>query len=609
MAKDDLTINIKTNVKGAKKDMGDLNKSTDSSTLAAGLLGNSLKVVATAWTTIKVKAKMAFATMKAGMISSGIGALVLMVIAVIQYFKKTQRGAEMLERAMAGLGAVVDVVVDLFSSVGEVLVGAFSDPKQAVIDLWEAIKKNLMNRLQGIIDGFGAAGKVIQAALKFDWETAKEGAEEYATALVQVTTGLDAEQQKAFADGIKNIATEMNNEADAAMRLKGIMQDVRREEMAFSKVQAQTRQEVAKARLDAMDETKTEEERLKAIADVKEKETKMTEGLIELQKKKINAKREENALGESMIEDEEALMALEVELINLTTQSTMTKKRLQTEVEALEIQMASKRKARAKVEAEAAKVMNEEELAAAKLLSDEKLAIAIADAKEKEKSTEILRALQAENFLAEIENLQERALAELEIQKELELEKLKSYENFEELKAEIDEKYRNKADAVNQKFKKKELKWEEMTADQKLGVASSTAGNMAKIMGEETEAGKALAVVQATIDTYRGATAAYASLAGVGPAGPVLGAIAAAAAIVSGLANVKAIMSADSSGGGASPSTPSAIGGGTPRGSVASGAFTLGGGEEPEPVKAFVVTDDMTNNQDKLANIRRRATI
>ena len=39
------------------------------------------------------------------------------------------------------------------------------------------------------------------------------------------------------------------------------------------------------------------------------------------------------------------------------------------------------------------------------------------------------------------------------------------------------------------------------------------------------------------------------------------------------------------------------------------GAFELTGGVRPEPVKAFVVSDDITNNQDKLANIRRRATI
>jgi len=40
-----------------------------------------------------------------------------------------------------------------------------------------------------------------------------------------------------------------------------------------------------------------------------------------------------------------------------------------------------------------------------------------------------------------------------------------------------------------------------------------------------------------------------------------------------------------------------------------SGAFELSGVSEPEPVKAFVVTDEMTSSQNQLANIRRRATI
>ena len=40
-----------------------------------------------------------------------------------------------------------------------------------------------------------------------------------------------------------------------------------------------------------------------------------------------------------------------------------------------------------------------------------------------------------------------------------------------------------------------------------------------------------------------------------------------------------------------------------------SGAFELGCGQAPEPVKAYVVTDEMSSSQAQLANIRRRATI
>ena len=55
--------------------------------------------------------------------------------------------------------------------------------------------------------------------------------------------------------------------------------------------------------------------------------------------------------------------------------------------------------------------------------------------------------------------------------------------------------------------------------------------------------GKAAAITQATIDTYKAATGAYSALAGIPYVGPYLGAAAAAAAIVAGMANVNAIRS------------------------------------------------------------------
>ena len=40
------------------------------------------------------------------------------------------------------------------------------------------------------------------------------------------------------------------------------------------------------------------------------------------------------------------------------------------------------------------------------------------------------------------------------------------------------------------------------------------------------------------------------------------------------------------------------------------GAFELGNiGGEPDPIKAFVVTDEMTDSQDQLQDIRNRSTI
>ncbi len=47
----------------------------------------------------------------------------------------------------------------------------------------------------------------------------------------------------------------------------------------------------------------------------------------------------------------------------------------------------------------------------------------------------------------------------------------------------------------------------------------------------------------------------------------------------------------------------------TPAPQMMSGAFDITGGVEPEATRAYVVTDEMTNSQNQLANIRRRATI
>lgn len=88
---------------------------------------------------------------------------------------------------------------------------------------------------------------------------------------------------------------------------------------------------------------------------------------------------------------------------------------------------------------------------------------------------------------------------------------------------------------------KKRLEIEQMVKDNKLALASETFGNLATIAGEESELGKAFAVMQTTIDTYQAATAAYKAMAGIPVVGPALGAAAAAAAVVAGIKNVRQI--------------------------------------------------------------------
>ena len=134
---------------------------------------------------------------------------------------------------------------------------------------------------------------------------------------------------------------------------------------------------------------------------------------------------------------------------------------------------------------------------------------------------------------------------------------------------------------------------------EQLSAYGQLAGALSALAGENKE----LAVAAAIMDTFAGANKALAQ-------GGILGTVQAAAIVVAGLANVQKIMQTKvpgGSGGGGSTSITAIPQ--PPAQQMVSGQFSLEGGTAPEPVQAYVVSDDITNNQDKLAAIRRRATI
>ena len=131
-------------------------------------------------------------------------------------------------------------------------------------------------------------------------------------------------------------------------------------------------------------------------------------------------------------------------------------------------------------------------------------------------------------------------------------------------------------------------------ADAQLAAFSQLAGSLGALAGENKE----LAAAGALIDTYAGANKAFAQ-------GGVTGFVTGAAIIAAGLANLQKIYATDvGTGGGSAGAAPT-----TPAPQMLGGAFELSGGVAPEPIQAYVLTDDMTNSQNQLANIRRSATI
>ena len=193
----------------------------------------------------------------------------------------------------------------------------------------------------------------------------------------------------------------------------------------------------------------------------------------------------------------------------------------------------------------------------------------------------------------------------LEAQRELAQEgltgiqkELLELENSYKVKLDLARKSGVDTTAITKQYEKQKSDIVQAGINEQLSAYSSLASALSGLAGEN----KALAVSSAVIDTYVGANKALAQ-------GGALGFISAAAVIASGLANVRKILKTEVPGSTDTSTTPN-IDSGTPAPQMmGGGALQLGNVQETQPIQAYVVTDELTDNQNKLAYIRRRATI
>jgi hypothetical protein len=265
--------------------------------------------------------------LKVALISTGIGAIIVALGSLVSYFTKTQ--------SMKSIGAIVSVFVDRFSALGEKIFKAFSDPKQAVVDLWEAIKKNIVNRFEGIILLFEKVGTGMKALWERDWETLKTAAADGVTAITQITTGLDADQQNKFAASIRGVVTEIKEESKAAKELEARRQRLRDQEIALIEIQSKRDKQIRAARLLAVNEDVSAEKRLAAIKEATALELKSLSENKAIQKERIAIMAAEIDLGESMASDYQALAEEKAKLNNIEGESLQLQRRLQGEINRL----------------------------------------------------------------------------------------------------------------------------------------------------------------------------------------------------------------------------------------------------------------------------------
>ena len=223
------------------------------------------------------------------------------------------------------------------------------------------------------------------------------------------------------------------------------------------------------------------------------------------------------------------------------------------------------------------------------------------------------KQFEAEQIESELLKLERQKLLN-EQELALETERLENKRNLYKEGTIAFQDAQNELTAYQQANGQKQTEIDRAIGKSKEKIALDSLGAIAGVLGQNSKFGKALAITSAIRDTYTGANKAIAQ-------GGIWGAVAAAGVIASGFANVKQIVgtkepaapSFAQGGGGGSTSAPAApslppafnVVGASDTNQLADAI----GGQSQEPVKAYVVSGDVTSAQSMDRNIVDGASI
>jgi hypothetical protein len=307
-------------------DTSDVDKNVKRTTETVEELGDTTKK-----TSNEMKAGFKAAEQGTKGLGSSIGGLIKalgivgVAMAVFNFMKdilsKNQKVMDALSTATTALEIIINKLFESLEPLAGVMKRAFEDPKQAVLNLWDVIKENLLNRLEGVILQFKALGSVIKSAIDLDWDGVKEGASEFASATIQVATGLDKVQQAAAVESFKNFVNDIKTGTVAAVdqakalvnlrnevalleaRQRGLILEYQNE----AEIQRQIRDDIS---LTIAERLAANEELGRILDEQAEKEEAIAQ-------KRLQLARAELALNSSSIELQVALIDAETELADV----------------------------------------------------------------------------------------------------------------------------------------------------------------------------------------------------------------------------------------------------------------------------------------------------
>ena len=299
-----------------------------------------------------------FKSLRVAIIGTGIGALLIAITSLGQAFTRSEEGQNKFAKILGVIGSVTGNLLDLLADLGEGIISVFENPKQALIDFKNLLVENITNRFNAIIDTLGFLGSAFKKVFSGDFSGALEDAKKAGSSYVDSLTGVKNTLDK-VTESTKGFVKELKEEA----KIAGQIADQRAK---ADKVERKLIVERAKANRDraglldqaAQKEKFTAQERIAFLEEAARIDEEITNKEIETARLRLEAKQAENALTKSTKADLDEEANLKARLIDLETQRLTKQKTVSAQIVSAKREEASELKA---IEAEEKRIKEEEQ--------------------------------------------------------------------------------------------------------------------------------------------------------------------------------------------------------------------------------------------------------
>jgi len=614
------------------------------------------------------KATGAFATIGNALKSLGIISLVVKGFEFLQgVISKNQKivdalaiGTEFLSRVLTDF---VNFVVNNFGKVVDFFKDVFENPQKYIKEFGELLKENLLERIRSLIDAFGFLGDIIKNVFTGEFDKAAEAAKNFGKEVLDTLTGVDDvfdKTKEVITNAAEAIGDYAKTTLDASIATVKLRNEAKLAASQAALEAARLKRQAEEQRQIRDDETKSLTERIKAneeLAKILDEQLKAEEKAAqkavdaadnELQKNKENidlqiaynqalaeleAKREEitGVRSEQLVNT----IALQKELNELAITAAAAENKLALDQRKYNADLIKDEKEKLNVKREIA--VDEAAIELKRLEDNVKAANegttarlqAEIEYKNKKQAianeiTTIDEQISKLAYDRELEKiaLQLKAADELKTQTEREFDiKRQAYDAEQALLNEalannlISEKeYSDRYTALSKERTQVDIEEKQARMDAAMAAADALS-NLASIIGEQTAAGKALAIASATINTINSAVLAYQRGLEVPFIGMVLGPLNAAIAAAAGIANIRKIAAVKVPGASGGGSVPNINTGSAPiQPQAALPTVTQLDNQTINRMgsaanRAYVIESDISNNQERITRINRAARL